>query len=205
MRRSLRRFLLFILSIMLLVLGFPLACCSCKFFSTHIDVDSTLEKSLKNKGIAEVRFRSSIWSLFVPKNADFLAIGNTIYVDWQTWETEKNNESYLQPHITHESIHASRQASTGLFIWLAWYFLSPSFRWQEEKLAYTAQWRSEIDYGLEFDEINFESFALIASGPAYHNMVSQNEAYKFIKETVSAYVKKKTEEKNKSEREMKEK
>lgn len=79
-------------------------------------------------------------------------------------------------YLTHEKVHYNRQWRFPL-IWIIYYYLSKSFRWQEEKLAWAAQ--IKVNYGTGY-EVTDRRYAEILS-TQYRGMVNYEKAMKFIK------------------------
>ena len=174
--------------ILLFIIGISIAAATtisgCRLFSTHIDTSDPYTQSLlKDKAVKEVRAKTNFWwSCFGDPKA-FVTVGETIYVDRETWlkDIDSRRTTFLQATLTHESTHVLRQAKMGLTIWLSFYVFSKSFRWEEEKAAHRAGWVVEVARGVMFD--TYDSFAKYVSGPAYYGMVSYDEAYKFMVDT----------------------
>ena len=156
----------------------------CRLFSTHIDTSDTYTQSLlKDKAVKEVRAKINFWWFCFGDPTAFVTVGETIYVDRETWLKDINSRrtTFLQATLTHESMHVLRQSKMGLTTWLSFYVFSKSFRWEEEKAAHRAGWVVEVARGVMFD--TYDSFAKYVSGPAYYGMVSYDEAYKFMVDT----------------------
>jgi hypothetical protein len=163
----------------------------CRLFSTHIDTSDPYSQSLlKNTPIKEVRAKTPFWWFCFGDLGNFVTIGETLYVDKKEWFNDVNLRytEFLQSTLSHESTHAIRQAKMGLTTWVLFYVCSKSFRWEEEKAAYRAEWAMEIDADIKLD--TYDSFAKWVSGPNYYGMVSYEEAYDFMVNTVAELTKK---------------
>lgn len=81
--------------------------------------------------------------------------------------------------LRHERVHTFRQRKYGLQKWLAKYATDKKFRWREERIANYVGLTYLKSKGAFFD---IEKHAKFLSGSAYFNMVSYDEAKKFLLE-----------------------
>lgn len=89
-------------------------------------------------------------------------IGNYCYVpDLKKWRQFYPDGSVQQDALLyHEQVHAKRQLGYPITLWLARYVTEPSFRWEEEKLGYEAEFRYLYKNGIL---LNPEAFAIMVS------------------------------------------
>jgi hypothetical protein len=146
--------------------------------------DPLVQEIMKDVAIKEVRFKSKIWRVCM-EDGVYATIGETMYIDEADWKAyiRDKRTTRLRSLIIHESTHASRQLQIGMSLWMFYYFTSTTFRWEEEKIAYEAEWRVEIADGKRYTGADFHFFAKNMSGPMYHGMTTYDEAYEFMKRT----------------------
>jgi len=180
------RWPVFLMSIFFLcIILFP---CGCRLFSRPADNmnDPFVQEIMKDAAVKEVRFKGKIWRVCMD-NGTKATVGETMYVDENEWKQYVKNKATtrLRSLIVHESVHTSQQLSTGLTIWMICYFTSTKFRWEEEKVAYEAGWRVEVIAGEIYTDGDYESFANDVSGVMYYGMITHDEAYTFMKNTIT--------------------
>jgi hypothetical protein len=157
----------------------------CRLLSYPVDAANLLavKDFLKTTDIEEVRYNGKILTWLRP--GVYFEVGHTLYVDKDRWNSEIKSAIDIQSALTHESVHAKRQEDYGVTDWIMDYVLSPDFRWIEESIAYTAEWKFILDHGYIFTEDSYKEFASSASGPDYNGMISYQIAYDFMKGTVA--------------------
>jgi len=87
--------------------------------------------------------------------------------------------AWYESYASHETVHYKRQGLLAIF-WVIRYFLSKKFRWQEEKLAYTAEIEYLKERGIQIDEQSYID-SLVNE---YWNMVDRKTATSFIDDLV---------------------
>ncbi len=85
-----------------------------------------------------------------------------------------------RPMTIHEEVHSRQQAAIGVEVWWKKYLADPTFRCEQEKEAYRAQYRAVniTDRNKKF--MYARRIALALSGPVYGNCIAYNDALKFI-------------------------
>ncbi len=84
--------------------------------------------------------------------------------------------------IVHESVHIKRQDEIGVDLWYDMYIANPSYRLEEEVLAYKAEYKFLKKY-VKDRELLFRlkrDMAHNLSSPVYGNLVGLDEALKLI-------------------------
>lgn len=90
-----------------------------------------------------------------------------------------NNRSKIKKHasLLHERVHIVNQEEYGLIMFFLNYGFSPTFRLEQEKLAYKVEILYLISKGRT---VNIEYYAKTLSGSLYNNMVSYSSIKKWL-------------------------
>lgn len=139
---------------------------------------------LEGTPFKEVRIKGSLW-LLVDSARTIMTVGNTLYTHPDMWEemipTTRRAKAVIQ---IHEPTHAKRQFEAGIDGWVWDYIFDKKFRWEEEKLAYEAEWTYMVENGYSYTDAHHRMWAEILSGKTYRKMVSFNEAYQWVSSTM---------------------
>jgi hypothetical protein len=160
----------------------------CRLFSRPADNmnDPFVQRVMQGSAIKEVRYKGKIWRVCMAPNT-YATVGETMYTEEEVWKKtiEEQRFTYLRGLIAHESVHTARQLQSGVTVWMIGYFLSPSFRWEEERIAYETEWKVQVAGGFVFVNADYITFANDVSGSMYYGMTDYNTAYSFIKDTIA--------------------
>lgn len=121
------------------------------------------------------------WWLGIRNEHEIVTFWGTIYTDKYTVPLLQNPRTvWAKGLVVHETVHARRQLTYGKMLWHIKYLVDADFRWEEERLAYEAQFAFLSETGnmeLPYDQ---DKFLQILSGPVYNYMVSYNIAAKWL-------------------------
>jgi hypothetical protein len=120
-------------------------------------------------------------SFFIPKGMT-VTIGTRLYVrNLKNWKKDhpKDSDSY-NDCLSHEHIHASRQAKVGLLVWLFRYILDQKFKLYEEQLGYYISIRRRVDRG---EPVNPKSIAESMS-KNYFGMITHKKAEEWVNQVI---------------------
>lgn len=151
------------------------------FVSKKTDKHSEL---LTGTVFKEVRLKGDLW-LIVDSKKVIMTIGDTLYAHpdmWKDMVPSLRSRAIIQ---VHEALHARRQLERGIDDWILKYLFDKKFRWEEEKLAYAAEWEYMIKNGYKYSEGHHRMWAEILSSKTYGDMVSFEEAYQWVSTTMN--------------------
>lgn len=142
------------------------------------------EELIQGTPFKEIRVKSEFWLLF-NKARTIMTIGNTLYVHPDVWKEHHPTYDYSKAVIqVHEALHAARQFEAGIDSWVWKYVTDKEFRYEEEQLAYAAEWKWMIEQGHLYPSTFPIDWAKMISGPTYGNMVKFDRALKWATETM---------------------
>lgn len=151
-------------------------------------VSSETEKHdelLRGTPFKEIRVKSELWLIFNGART-IMTIGNTLYVHPDVWKEHHPSYDYSKGVIqVHEALHAQRQFEKGLDSWIWKYVMDKDFRYEEEQLAYKAEWAWMISRGHKYSSSFPIEWAKMISGSTYGNMVGFDKALKWVNETMT--------------------
>lgn len=145
---------------------------------------------IEDSPFKEVRIKSDLW-LLIDSARTIMTVGNTLYAHPDMWD-EMIPTTYRAKAVIqiHETTHARRQFDMGIDKWVFLYLFDKKFRWEEEKLAYEAEWTYMAENGYQYADGHHRMWAEILSGKTYRNMVSFEEAYSWVSTTMKKIMEK---------------
>lgn len=128
-----------------------------------------------------LRERGTIWSWFMDPYVS-MTIGRYVYVSKEKWTPINLYYFSERAHsiLIHENFHARRQQERGVNLWIWKYCCSKKFRFEEEKLAFEAEFRYLIvECGWWFDASYLKEYAKIMS-EEYGGMIDYENALEYV-------------------------
>lgn len=142
------------------------------------------EELLIGTPFKEVRVKGELW-LLVDRARTIMTIDDTLYVHPDVWKEHHPTYDYSKAVIqVHEALHAARQKEKGVDSWVLKYLFDKDFRYQEEQLAYAAEWKWMIARGHLYPSTFPIDWAKMVSGPTYGHMVGFDKALQWVTQTM---------------------
>jgi len=112
------------------------------------------------------------------KTGIIFCYGDVIYVS--------SNTPLSEPLVAHETMHSTRQDTIGVEQWWHRYLHDTSFRFEEELLAHSAEYKAFADCGRNERRAALKTIAQRLSSPLYGSMVTKAKASTMLKDTAHA-------------------